>query len=258
MIAILAPSKGVNFKDPAPTDIHTQPEFLEESELLVSILKKFDKAGLMSLMAVSESIAEVNYERFQQFERPFTLENAKQALFSFTGDVYRHIRMNTYDESQLQFAQKSLRILSGLYGSLRPLDLIHPYRLEMQTRLKTNQGEDLYQFWGSKIRDALSRDLANDPSPLLLNLASLEYSKAAQLKKLEAPVLTMSFKEVDNGKARTIAIFAKWARGMMMDHIIQNKITDPDALKLFNEADYKYSAGDSTDTDWVFTRPRPE
>ena len=258
MISILSPAKKVNIKDPAPTEKFSNPQFIPEAVELCEILKKYDVQGLISLMSVSESIAELSRDRFQNFQPPFDLENAKQALFTFTGDVFRHMRMNTYDDERLDFAQRSLRILSGFYGYLRPLDLIQPYRLEMQTRLKTGSGKDLYSFWGAKLTEALKRDLANDPTPVVINLASKEYSRSIQFKDLGAPVISLNFKEVQDGKARVIAIFAKWARGMMMDHIIQNQLTDPEDLKLFNEADYEYSAGDSTDTDWVFTRPRPE
>lgn len=258
MIGILSPAKSVNFSEPAPTEVFSVPEFLSESEFLVTELRKYSQKRLMSLMSVSEKIAELNHGRYQQFNPPFTLENAKQAMYSFTGDVYRHMRMNTYDDESNAFAQKSLRILSGLYGYLRPLDLIQPYRLEMKTGLKTKKGKDLYKFWGSQLTDALKRDLDGDPTPTLINLASQEYSRVIDFKALGHPVITIHFKEVDDGKARTIAIFAKWARGMMMDHIIQNKLSDPEDLKRFNESNYKFSNEDSNDSQWVFTRPRPE
>lgn len=258
MIGILSPAKSVNFSDPAPTEIFTLPELLSESEILVKELQKYSKKRLMSLMSISEKIAELTHERYEQFSPPFTLENGKQAMYSFTGEVYRHMRMNTYSAESNAFAQKSLRILSGLYGYLRPLDLIQPYRLEMKTSLKTKRGKDLYQFWGNQITSALKRDLEADPNPALINLASKEYSRAVDFKDLDQPVIEILFKEVDKGKARTIAIFAKWARGMMMDHIILNKLTDPEDLKRFNESNYKFSREDSSAAQWVFTRPRPE
>ncbi|MCF7807716.1 MAG: peroxide stress protein YaaA [Candidatus Marinimicrobia bacterium] len=258
MIGILSPAKSVNFDDPAPTERFTLPEFLDESEALVKKLRSYSKKRLMSLMSVSEKIAALNHERFEQFSPPFTLENAKQAMYSFTGDVYRHMRINTYDPETIEFAQDNLRILSGLYGYLRPLDLIQPYRLEMKTGLKTRRGKDLYKFWGSRITEALKRDLDSDPNPVLINLASQEYSRVIDFKALDQPVITILFKEVDNGRAKTIAIFAKWARGMMMDHIIQNKLSDPEDLKTFNESNYQFSKADSDQTEWVFTRPRPE
>ncbi len=258
MITILSPAKSVNFKDLAPTETFTMPDLLSHSSQLIKMLKQFDQIELMELMSVSEKIAELNHGRYQDFNLPFNLGNAKQALFAFTGDVFRHMRMNTYDPETLTFAQSNLRILSGLYGYLRPLDLIQAYRLEMKTRLKTSQGKDLYQFWGDKITTALNQDLRLDSSPALINLASKEYSKVVNFKMIKAPVITIDFKEIDQGKARVIAIFAKWARGMMADYIIQNQLSDPEAIKAFDLADYKYSNSESSDSNWVFTRPRPE
>jgi len=258
MKIILSPAKSVNFSDPAPTDIHTTPDFLASSKKLIKILKRYDQAQLMNLMSVSSRIADLNVERYANFKAPFNLENSKQALFAFTGDVYRHMRMKTYDTETLGFAQSNLRILSGLYGYLRPLDLIQPYRLEMKIRLENDRGKDLYQFWGNRISKALNQDLSSDPYPALINLASREYARVVDFKTIKAPVISIDFKEVENGKAKIIAIFAKWARGMMADHIIQNQIKDVELLKHFDRADYHYSVGDSDDTHWVFTRPRPE
>ena len=209
-------------------------------------------------MKVSTKIAELTVDRYRNFETPFHSGNAKQAPYSFTGDVYRHMRLSTWSEPQISFAQETLRILSGLYGYLRPLDLIQPYRLEMKTRLSTARGKDLYRFWGDRITRLLERDLQNQAQPILINLASLEYAKAVRLSQLTVPVITISFKEVENGQARVIAIFAKWARGLMADYIVQNRITDPENLKRFQVANYSFSAADSSTTDWVFTRPRPE
>jgi len=258
MITILSPAKSVNFDGPAPTEMHTTPDLLNHSKQLITQLKRYKKPELMALMSISEKLADLNLERFKTFRTPFDLENAKQALFAFTGDVYRHMRMNTYDEEKLMFAQDHLRILSGLYGSLRPLDLIQPYRLEMKTPLTTKRGDNLYQFWGKRITQALNRELKNDPSPALINLASKEYSRVVDLKLIKAPVINVEFKEVENGKARVIAIFAKWARGMMADYIIQNGLNEPDRIKAFDLSDYSFSKNDSGDSTWVFTRPKPE
>lgn len=258
MITILSPAKSVNFDGPAPTERHTTPEMLGQSKQLIARLKLYKKPELMELMSISEKLADLNFERYKSFQTPFDLENSKQALFAFTGEVFRHMRMNTYDEKQLSFAQDHLRILSGLYGSLRPLDLIQPYRLEMKTALKTRRGDNLYQFWGDRITKALNKDLKLDASPALINLASKEYSKAVNLKAIKAPVINIEFKEVANGKAKVIAIFAKWARGMMADYIIQNGLNDPEAIKGFDLSDYTFSKNDSGGSNWVFTRPRPE
>jgi cytoplasmic iron level regulating protein YaaA (DUF328/UPF0246 family) len=258
MITIISPAKSVNFNEPAPTEVNTTPLFLNRSKQLVKLLKQYDKAALMELMSISDRIAELNVTRYQAFKPPFSLENSKQALFAFTGDVYRHMRMKTYSTEILTFAQSNLRILSGLYGYLRPLDLIQAYRLEMKTRLKNERGDNLYQFWGDQITKSLNQDLKLDPNPALINLASNEYARVVDFKKIKAPVITIVFKEVDQGQARVIAIFAKWARGMLADHIIQHQLTDPEAIKHFDLANYKYSAGDSSAQQWVFTRPRPD
>jgi len=258
MITLLSPAKSVNFEDPAPTELFSTPELLTQSKQLVTILKRHNKNDLMDLMSISEKLADLNLGRFKSFKPPFDLQNAKQALFSFTGDVYRHMRMNTYGAEQLGFAQDHLRILSGLYGYLRPLDLIQPYRLEMKTPLKNKRGHNLYQFWDKRITRALHRDLRTHVAPAVINLASKEYAKAVDLKNLKAPVFNIEFKEVKDGKAKVIAIFAKWARGMMADYIIQNGIDHPEDLKAFDISDYAYSNNDSTQTTWVFTRPRPE
>ena len=258
MITIISPAKSVNFTDPAPVDLHTLPDMLGQSRKLIRILKQYQAAEISSLMSVSRKIAELNVQRYKAFKTPFDLQNAKQALFAFQGEVYRHMRIRTYDEDTLAFAQNSLRILSGLYGYLRPLDLIQAYRLEMKTRLQTPAGKDLYAFWGDGITRALNRDLKADPAPVLINLASREYAKAVDLKAIKTPVITIDFKEVENGKAAVISIFAKWARGLMADHIIRNQISDPYELQSFNLSDYRFSAGDSSAGNWVFTRPRPD
>ncbi len=258
MITILSPAKSVNFDQNAPTEEYTTPDFLSQSKQLVRILKRFKKDEIIELMSISEKLADLNIARYKSFRSRFDLENSKQALYAFTGDVYRHMRPNTYDTETLRFAQGNLRILSGLYGVLKPLDLIQPYRLEMKTRLETDRGRDLYQFWGNRITKALTKDLKKDPNPALINLASKEYSRVVDFKAIKAPVISIDFKEVDDGKAKIIAIFAKWARGMMADYIIQNHMEDPEELKQFNLADYRFSSGDSSVSNWVFTRPRPE
>ncbi len=258
MITLISPAKSVNFSEPAPTDLFTTPDFLNHSKQLITQLKRIKKPELMELMSISESLADLNITRYKGFKPPFNLDNAKQALFAFTGDVYQHMRINTYDSENLQFAQKHLRILSGLYGYLRPLDLIQAYRLEMKTPLKTKRGDNLYQFWDKRISRALNKELKIDESPAIINLASREYARVIDFKTIKAPVITIEFKEVENGKARVIAIFAKWARGLMADYIIQNNLDGPDQLKAFNLSEYKFSRNDSGDSNWVFTRPRPE
>ncbi|MCF7824458.1 MAG: peroxide stress protein YaaA [Candidatus Marinimicrobia bacterium] len=258
MITILSPAKSINFEEPAPSAIFTIPTFLTDSQRLIRILKKLNKTEIMNLMSVSEGIAEVNKARYQSFKAPFDLDNAKQALFAFSGEVFRHMRLNTYDSETLAFAQNNLRILSGLYGYLRPLDLIQPYRLEMKTALSNPRGVNLFQFWGDRITIAINKDLKSDPSPVLINLASKEYAKAVNFKAIKAPVISIDFKELENGKAKIITIFAKRARGMMADFIIQNRLSNPEDIKSFDVADYQYSQEDSSESHWVFLRPRPK
>ena len=258
MITLISPAKSVNFSDPAPTDVFSTPDFLSQSKQLITALKRIKKPELMELMSISENLADLNIPRYKAFKPPFDLDNAKQALFAFTGDVYQHMRINTYDSDKLHFAQNHLRILSGLYGYLRPLDLIQAYRLEMKTPLKTKRGDNLYQFWDKRITQALNKDLKTDLSPAVINLASREYARVVDFKSLNAPVFNIEFKEVQNGKAKVIAIFAKWARGMMADYIIQNNLNDPDQLQAFDLSQYKFSRNDSGASNWVFTRPRPE
>ncbi len=258
MITLISPAKSVSFDEPAPTEFFTTPDLLNQSKQLITRLKRIKKPELMELMSISENLADLNIPRYKAFKLPFDLENAKQALFAFTGDVYRHMRINTYDSQKLQFAQNHLRILSGLYGYLRPLDLIQAYRLEMKTPLKTKRGNNLYQFWDKRITWALNREIKTDSSPALINLASREYARVVDFKSIKAPVVHIEFKEVENGEAKVIAIFAKWARGMMADFIIQNELKEPDQLKAFNISDYKFSRNDSEGSTWVFTRPRPD
>ncbi|MCF6238102.1 MAG: YaaA family protein, partial [Candidatus Marinimicrobia bacterium] len=191
MITILSPAKSVNFTELAPTESYSIPRLLNQSKQLVKLLKRYDQTELQELMSISERLAELNVARYQAFKPPFDLENSKQALFAFTGDVYRHMRMRTYAAETLAFAQGNLRILSGLYGYLRPLDLIQAYRLEMKTQLENARGKDLYQFWGNRITQALNRDLKAAPNPALINLASMEYARVIDFNKVKAPVITI-------------------------------------------------------------------
>jgi len=259
MIVTLSPSKGQDFDRPMPTLPEvTTPVFLDESLKLVKILRRYSPEEIQALMGVSPRIAELNARRFQAFSVPFTPENARPALFAFRGDVYRGIRVEEYDREDLLFAQRHLRILSGLYGCLRPLDLIQPYRLEMKTRLKNPRGDNLYRFWGERITRCLNEALAAEKEPVLVNLASNEYFKAVKPKLLEGRLLQIDFKEVKNGKARTIAVFAKRARGMMADYIVRNRIEQVEAIQAFDREGYRFSAGDSDETRWTFVRPQPD
>ncbi|MCK5896788.1 MAG: peroxide stress protein YaaA [Cocleimonas sp.] len=257
MLITLSPSKGQDFEGELPTSMHSQPRQLAHSQLLIDELKKYNVATIRQMMNVSENIAVLNVARFQSFSCPFTQDNAKPALFAFKGDVYSGIKKEKYSEDDLNYAQQHLRILSGLYGALRPMDLIQPYRLEMKTKISNPRGSNLYQFWDERITDSLNKDLEQQQEATLINLASNEYFKAVKPKKLQGRLLTIAFKETKDNKTRVIAIFAKRARGMMTDFILRNRVEHSEDLKEFNQAGYRYSPADSTDAQWVFTRLQP-
>ena len=258
MLITLSPSKGQDFENPSPSAIYTIPEQLEESQRLIQKAKQLNSAEVRELMGVSENISSLNVKRFNQWKTPFTSENAKPALFAFKGDVYSGIQKEKYDEGDLAYAQEHLRILSGLYGALRPMDLIQPYRLEMKTKLKNERGDNLYQFWGDRITQQLNNVLSQQKEKVLVNLASNEYFKSVKPKQLDGDLLNISFKETKDGKTRVIAIFAKRARGMMTDFMLRNRIEHRNDLKDFGTAGYSFSPKDSTDSNWVFSRPQPE
>ncbi|GGF21459.1 peroxide stress protein YaaA [Echinicola rosea] len=250
MIALISPAKTL---DMSTTDISlaTQPDFKTDIKALVSIMKKKSAEDIKQLMKVSDNIAQLNEERYHNFHKDFTAENAKQALLAFKGDVYRSMDVDDYSEEDLAFAQDHLRILSGLYGLLKPMDLIQPYRLEMGIGLENKKGKNLYEYWGTKISKAINK--ATDGQPVI-NLASQEYAKAVDKKTLKSPMIHVNFKEHRDGKHKVIGIFAKQARGMMADHIIKHKITDPEQLKLFNREGYEFSEPQSKENEWIFVR----
>lgn len=267
MLAVISPSKSLDFESQLPTDLHTQPEFLGESEALIELLRGYSEVDLQDLMRISEKLAQLNVERYQTFETPFDLGNARPAIFAFTGDVYTDFELSAYREEDLDYLQRHLRILSGLYGLLRPLDLIQPYRLEMGTRLENARGKNLYEFWGDKLTqaldDALRAQAENLPAeadkPILLNLASNEYFKAITPKKLNARVLSVNFKDLRKGKYKTITFYLKRLRGTMVDWMVRNKISDPEDLKSFAEHNYYYSEAESSEDELVFLRDeKPE
>lgn len=250
MITVISPAKTLDLSPADPITV-TEPQFKKEIKELAGIMKKKSRADLQELMGISENIATLNRERFKQFSNDFTLENSKPALFTFKGDVYRKMDVANYSEEQLAFAQDHLRILSGLYGLLKPLDLIQPYRLEMGIKLNNKKASDLYGFWQDKITKALD-EAATDG--IIINLASQEYFKAVNLKKLKARVIHITFKEYREGAYKIIAIFAKQARGTMANYIIENQIDEPEELKLFNLDNYEFSENLSTSDEWVFIR----
>jgi cytoplasmic iron level regulating protein YaaA (DUF328/UPF0246 family) len=257
MLITLSPSKGQDFEESGLSKKYSKPADLKDSELLIKELRKFNSKNIQEMMAVSENIAKLNVDRFKTFNTPFTKKNAKQAIFAFKGDVYGGLDLAAFNEEDYQYAQDHLRILSGLYGCLRPMDLIQPYRLEMKTRLKNERGENLYQFWGDRITKSLNKELKKQQEPVLVNLASNEYFKSVKPKLLDGRLLNINFKETKNGKTRVVAIFAKRARGMMADYIIRNRIERAEDLKKFNLDGYKFNRALSDDKQWTFERPQP-
>ena len=252
MKIVISPAKSLNFESKVTTNQYTQPVFLEQSEKLSTILKKKSAKQLSKLMSVSDNLGQLNYERNQQWSLPFTLENSRQAIFAFTGAVFQGIDVNTIPTDKLDKLQDKLRIISGQYGLLKPLDLMQAYRLEMGTRLKVGRKGNLYQFWDNTITNALNNELSKDEP--FVNLASNEYFKAIKPKLLKVPVYTPVFKDFKNGQYKTIMTYAKLARGYMVRYIIDNDIDSVEGLKGFNAEGYAFDANLSTETELVFTR----
>jgi cytoplasmic iron level regulating protein YaaA (DUF328/UPF0246 family) len=252
MIVVISPSKTQDFSQTKLNLAYTTPIFNNEIIELVKILSQKSVAELKLLMGISESLAKLNYERYQKFQKQFTLNNAKPSILSFKGDVYEGLDVNNYTKEDFNFAQQHLRILSGLYGLLRPLDLIQPYRLEMGIKLKTPHGNDLYQFWDDKITNEINK-LA-DHNNYLINLASNEYFDAINQDKITAKLITVIFKEKRDNEYKIIGLFAKKARGLMTNFIIKNKITHHEGLQLFNEAGYKFKDKLSNEKQYIFIR----
>jgi uncharacterized protein len=254
MLIVVSPAKTLDYQSPLPSDNFTRPSHLKQSQLLINRLRDLSALDLAELQHVSLNIAELNFERNQQWKTPFTLKNARQAIFAFKGDVYTGLDAYSMDESDLEFAQQHLRILSGLYGVLRPLDLMRPYRLEMGTRLDTSQSKNLYEFWDLQITNALNKQLKALHTDVLINLASNEYFKSVKPEQLKARIITPVFKDYKNGEYKIISFFAKKARGLMSRYIIDHQITDPQLLKQFDVEGYQFNNAASDGDQWVFTR----
>ena len=250
MLLVISPAKTLDYSNPEYSS-HTQPDFPGEVKDLVGVLRKKSASEISKLMHLSDSLASLNEERFKTFRETFSPENSKQALLAFKGEVYAKMEADQFSAADLEFAQQHLRILSGLYGLLKPLDLIQPYRLEMGTPLKTKKGTNLYQYWGTKISKALNEV---GQGKTLVNLASQEYFKAVDQKTLKMPVISIHFKEHKDNRYQVVGFFAKQARGLMARYAILNRITDPEQLKGFAEEGYEFSAPLSTAHDWVFVR----
>lgn len=250
MLILISPAKTLDYST-SPIQEFTQPDFTTDVKALVTVMKKKSAADIAKLMHISDNLANLNEERYKTFQKEFNFENSKQALLAFKGDVYTKIDVDNYTEEDFAFAQDHLRILSGLYGLLKPLDLIQPYRLEMGIKLETKKGKNLYEYWDKKIAKAIDAVAAKKT---IINLASQEYFKAVDLKTLKSPVISIHFKEHRNDKYQVVGFFAKQARGMMTNYAIKNKITEPEQLKTFNEEGYEFAPSLSSETDWVFIR----
>ncbi len=251
MIVLLSPAKSLNF-DPAKIKKHTTPRLLEESNVLVGTLKTKSASSIKKLMSVSDNIANLNVERFNNFKTPFTLDNAKQAILAFNGDVYTGLEADSFDSKDMTFAQKHVRILSGLYGVLKPLDLMQPYRLEMGTRLKMKSTKNLYEFWDEKITTVINEDLKKSKSDIILNLASKEYFSSVKPKSVNGKVIHVHFKELRNGKYKVISFTAKKARGRMAHLIVKNRITELKSLVKLNVDGYQYNKELSDESNLFF------
>ena len=252
MKIIISPAKSLDFETKSPTSLHTQPRFLEQSEKLNKKLKTLSKKNISELMKISDALSALNYDRNQSWTTPFSPDNAKQAIYSFTGEVFRGIDAHSLREDKIPLLQDRLRILSGLYGILKPLDLIQPYRLEMGTKLSIQKTTNLYKFWDDQIAKSLNEELKE--GELLVNLASTEYFKVIPKKILKVPMITPVFKDFKNGEYKTIMTFAKKARGLMVRYIIDHNIKTIEGLKNFNVERYRFSEEMSSENELLFTR----
>jgi cytoplasmic iron level regulating protein YaaA (DUF328/UPF0246 family) len=254
MILVISPAKTLYEKCPIQLDNFSTADFLSEAEKIVSVMKKKKPAQLAKLMDISQKLAEQNFRRFQEWSLPFTPENSWQAILMFNGDVYQGLKAETFSNTEFETAQSHLRMLSGVYGLLKPLDLIQPYRLEMGTDISIARKKNLYEFWKTKITAKLNQELLETGQRELINLASNEYFSAIDAKKLKARIITPAFKEQKNGQYQMVSFFAKKARGLMSRFIIQNQITDPEEIKAFDLDGYFYNNQISKGDQWVFTR----
>ena len=252
MKLVLSPAKSLDFESKLPTAKTTEGCFLAEAERLNKLLKKKSAKSLSKLMHISDNLGRLNYERNQDWELPFTSNNARQAIYAFSGDVYRGLDAYTIDIKKLDRVEDTVRVISGLYGLLKPLDLMQPYRLEMGTKMPVGKNKNLYEFWRKKVTQALNDELEDDE--LFLNLASKEYFKAIDTKALKVPVINIAFKEFKNGQYKIVAIFAKLARGLMTRYIIDTDAKTIDDIKGFNYDNYGFSEALSSENELVFTR----
>ncbi len=254
MLLVLSPAKKLDFDSPVRTTLHTQPLFVDEAAQLIDVLKEKSAKEVSELMSISDSLAQLNVDRYSQWEPRFDASNSRQAILAFNGDVYEGLDAPSLSDAQLKWAQDHVVLLSGLYGALRPLDLMQPYRLEMGTKLATDKGKNLYEYWGGQIATYLNDRFGTSRKPILLNLASDEYFKAIDLKTLKARVVQCVFQDYKNEKWKIISFYAKRARGLMARFVIENKVTKPEALRDFASEGYAFAPEASTETKLVFRR----
>ena len=254
MLIFLSPAKSLDYKTPPHVATHSLPAYLKQSETLIKQLRKLSPADIANLMDLSDPLALLNFNRYADWSLPFSPDNAKQAVLAFDGDVYDGLSAKTLSADDLDFAQSQVRILSGLYGILKPLDLIQPYRLEMGTKFANKAGKDLYAFWGETLLDAINAELDAMPHPVAVNLASEEYFKAAVGRKIKGQLIQPVFEDWKNGKYKIISFYAKRARGLMTRYAVLNRLTDPEGLKDFDSDGYAYVPEASDDKSWVFRR----
>ena len=257
MLAIISPAKTLDYKSPVPTRKHSNPGFLTESGELINEMRQLAPPDIADLMGISSQLAELNADRYATWQPPFTRRNARQAILAFKGDVYLGLDAYAYTERDFTWAQKHVRILSGLHGLLKPLDLIQPYRLEMGTKLQTNRGSTLYEFWGDKVTDALNEAIAAQRQPLLINLASNEYSGVLDATRIDARIITPTFLDLKNGRYKFLSFFGKKARGLMTSYIVKNRVSTLKALKAFDWNGYRFCKEQSRGDEWVFLRDEP-
>lgn len=254
MLSVISPAKTLDFESDCPPHKASECDYLDAADELITELRRLSKARLADLMDISPALAELNHQRYRDWSIPLSEDNARAAIFAFKGDVYTGLTLETYSGADLKFAQKHLRILSGLYGLLRPLDLMFPYRLEMGTTLKTRRGKNLYEFWGDRLSEGVNAALAKSGTEVLVNLASQEYFKAISPAKLNGRIVTPHFKEKKNGEYKIVSFFAKKARGMMVDYLIKNEINEPEPMKSFDTDGYRFNPALGDSDNWVFTR----
>ena len=254
MLIVVSPAKTLDYDTPPKTKTFTQPDYLDQSQQLITRMREFSSRDISELMNVSTKIADLNFDRYASWQKKFTEANAKQAILAFKGDVYTGLDAESFSAKDFKFAQAHLRVLSGLYGLLRPLDLMQPYRLEMGTKLSTKNAKNLYEFWGTQITEGLNQQLKKIKSEYLINLASNEYFKSVKPKQLNGEIIVPEFKDYKNGQYKMLGVYAKKARGTMSRFIIQNQLSDPEDIKDFNEGGYSFNKKLSKDNHWAFTR----